>query len=161
LLNDCILILFYISLWCVLSIIQTIWCHLCVCACVLLDIFWIYISNVILFPGFQPENPYPIPPSPTSMRVFPGPPLHPPTPNSAHWHSPTMGHQVFIGPRASPLLDAQQYYPLQHRLLEQWVLPCVFFGWWFSPYKLWESGWLILLFFLYGCKPLQLFQSSL
>jgi hypothetical protein len=36
------------------------------------------------------------------------------------------------------------------------VTPCVFFSWWFSPWELWGSGWFILLFFLLGCKPLQL-----
>jgi hypothetical protein len=49
--------------------------------------------------------------------------------------------------------------------LKPWVSPCVFFGW-FSPWELWagyrerESVWLILLFFLWGCKPLQFLQSS-
>jgi hypothetical protein len=25
--------------------------------------------------------------------------------------------------------------------LEPWVLPCVHFGWWFSPWELWEYWW--------------------
>ena len=41
----------------------------------LLDIFFIYISNVIPFPTLP--NPYPIPHSPASMRVFTHPPAHP------------------------------------------------------------------------------------
>jgi hypothetical protein len=48
--------------------------------------------------------------------------------------------------------------------LKPWVTPCVIFGWWFSPWEHWgwgESGWLILSFILWGCKPLQLFQSFL
>ena len=34
--------------------------------------------------------------------------------------------------------------------------PCVLFGWWFSPWELGQrgAGWLILLFFLWGYKPL-------
>jgi hypothetical protein len=31
--------------------------------------------------------------------------------------------------------------------------------WWFSPWELWEFDWVILLFFLWGCKPLQFLQS--
>jgi hypothetical protein len=39
----------------------------------------------------------------------------------------------------------------------------VYSDWWFSPWELWGkvSGWLILLFFLWGCKPLQLLQFFL
>jgi hypothetical protein len=71
-----------------------------------------------------------------------------------------LGHQAFIGPRASPPIDAGQGHPLLHMCLKPWVPPCVLFGWLFSPWELWgESGWLILLFFLWGCKPLQLLHS--
>jgi hypothetical protein len=41
----------------------------------LLHIFFIYISNVIPFPG-TPEVTYPILPPPAFMRVFPHPPTH-------------------------------------------------------------------------------------
>jgi hypothetical protein len=41
----------------------------------LLDIFFIYISNDILFPGFPLETPYPIP-TPASITVFPYPLTH-------------------------------------------------------------------------------------
>ena len=36
--------------------------------------------------------------------------------------------------------------------------PCVLLCWWLSPFKFWVvgSGWFILLFFPWGCKPLQL-----
>jgi hypothetical protein len=39
-----------------------------------LDIFFIYISNVIPFPGFPSENPHPLspPPAPTVLLVFRG-----------------------------------------------------------------------------------------
>jgi len=48
-----------------------------------------------------PKTPYPIPPA--SMRVLP----HSPTPHSLPWHFPTLGHQTFTGPMASPPIDAQ------------------------------------------------------
>jgi hypothetical protein len=46
----------------------------------LLAIFFIYISNVIPFPGPLPETPYPILPPRASIRVF----LHPPTHSHIH-----------------------------------------------------------------------------
>jgi hypothetical protein len=88
------------------------------------------------------------------MRVF----LHhpPTTPTSLpliplHWGI----YRAFIGPRTSPPIDAWKGYP-QLEL-------CVLFGWWLSFWEFWGrgSGWLILLFFLWGCKPLQLLQSFL
>jgi hypothetical protein len=43
-----------------------------------------------------------------------------------------------------------------HIWLEPWVPPYVFLG---CGLESRSSGWLILLFFLWGCKPLQLLQS--
>jgi hypothetical protein len=75
--------------------------HMCICiwlwVCVtveawslLLDIFFIYISNVIPFPHFPNlETPYPIFPPPASMRVFLYPPTHSHIPTLS---SPTLGH---------------------------------------------------------------------
>jgi hypothetical protein len=54
-----------------------------------LDIYFIYISNVVPFPGFPP-------PLPTT---------NPPMPASWPWHFPIMGHGAFTGPRASPPID--------------------------------------------------------
>jgi hypothetical protein len=48
----------------------------------LLDTFFIYISNVIPFPGFPSEDP-PIP-SPIFLLT------NPPTPASWSWHFPTL-----------------------------------------------------------------------
>jgi hypothetical protein len=96
----------------------------------LLD-FFIYISNVIPFPGDN-TNPVSHSPPPASMRVLP----HPPTQILPSWHSPTLGHRSFPGPRASLSTDAQQGHPLLHMQLELWVLPCIFLGWWFSPWQL-------------------------
>jgi hypothetical protein len=99
----------------------------------LLDIFFIYISNVIPFPGPSlPRNP-PIPSSPTpaSMRGFLHPPTHPLPPPllPLHWGI----YQAFIGPRTSLPIDAWQGHPLLHMQLE----PCVLLGWWFSPWEFW------------------------
>jgi hypothetical protein len=119
----------------------------------LLDILFIYlISNVIPFPCFPFRNPYPILPTPS----------HPHTPASLPSHSPTLVHRAFTGPRTSPPIDVQQVHPLLYMNLEPWVPLCVLCGWWFSSWELWGgSGWLILLFFLQGCKLLQLLQFFL
>ena len=67
---------------------------------------------------------------------------HPPTPDFLSWHSPTLGHQVFTGPRASPPTDVWQGHPLLHIQLEPQNPPCVLFGWWFSLWELWGC-WLV------------------
>jgi hypothetical protein len=90
-------------------------------------IFWFLSTN---------SQSHPPPPS-ASMRVLP-----PTTPAYPLWHSPTLGHQAFTGPRASPPIDALQGHPLLHMRLEPWVPPCVLFGWWFSLWELW-GNWLI------------------
>ena len=66
------------------------------------------------------------------------PNTHRPTPASPFWHSPTLGHGAFTGSRASPPIDVQQCHPLLHVHLEPLVPPCVFFGWWFSSWELWD-----------------------
>jgi hypothetical protein len=99
------------------------------------------------FPVSPLQTPYPISPTPDSMSVLPYPPTH----NSQPWHSPTLGHLAFTGPRASPSIDARLGHPLLHMQLEPWVPPCVHFGWWLSPGKSAGSDWWILLFFLWDC----------
>jgi hypothetical protein len=83
----------------------------------LLDIFFIYISNVSSFPRFPSKNPLPVPLLP-----------NPPTPASWPWHFPILGHRTFIVPRASPPTDDWLGHPLLHMQLEPWVPPCVFSG---------------------------------
>jgi hypothetical protein len=86
-----------------------------------------------------------VPPKPPilspSLFFYKGAP-HPPSPIFLPWHSPTLGHQAFTGPRASLPTDAQKGHPLLHMQLEPWVPPCELFGWWFSPWELW-SAWLV------------------
>jgi hypothetical protein len=58
-----------------------------------LDIFFIYISNVVPFPSFPSRNPLFHPPFPCFYEgALPKPP---PTPDSLPWHSPTLGHNFF------------------------------------------------------------------
>jgi hypothetical protein len=70
----------------------------------LLDIFFIYISNVI------PKAPYTLPP-PALL-------LNPPSPASWPWHFPVLGHMIFTIPRASPPIDGLLGHPLLHMQLE-------------------------------------------
>jgi hypothetical protein len=95
----------------------------------LLYIFFIYISNVILFPSFLSENPLSVPHLPLLPNA--------PTPPSWPWHSPTLGHRTFTGSRPSYFIDNRLGHPLLHMHRETWVPPCDFFDWWFSPRELW------------------------
>ena len=95
----------------------------------LLDIFFIYISNVIPFPSFPSENPlFTLPPPPASQ------PTHS---HSWSWHSPILGHRAFIGLKASPPINDLLGHPLLHIQLEPQVPLCVFFDWWYSSKELW------------------------
>jgi hypothetical protein len=78
------------------------------------------------------------PPTPSYLPLF----TNPPTPTSWSWHSPTLGHRAFTGPRASPPIDDRLGHPLLHMQLESWIPPCVLFAWWFSPWELW-GYWLV------------------
>ena len=86
-------------------------------------LFFIYISNVIS-PLPQPSIPFPL------LLLLWGCVLtHLPTPTSLPLHSPTLGHQAFMGPRASSPVDARQgHHPLLHIWQEPWVPQCVLFG---------------------------------
>ena len=98
-----------------------------VCLFVLLDIFFIYISNITPFPSFLSDSP-----------LYPPPALlpNPLTPASWSWHSPVMGQIIFPRPRASPPIDEQLGHPLLNMQLETQALR--------------GTGQFILLFFLQG-----------
>jgi hypothetical protein len=111
-------------------------------------------------PRNGPRNTLSHPPSPCFYEGVPLPthPLPPTQPSiPLHWGI----YQAFIGWRTSPSIDAWQGHPLLHMQLE----PCVLLCWWLSPWEFWwrrgEGGsfWLVLLFFLWRCKPLQFLQS--
>ena len=87
----------------------------------LLDIFFIYISKVIPFPGFSSETPYPIPHTPASMTVLPHPPVHSCFPILAFPYTGTSSLQRANGP-------SSHWCPLLHMQLEPLVPPCVLFG---------------------------------
>jgi hypothetical protein len=123
--------------------------------CFKLDIFFIYISNVISFPATPPEAPLSHLPSPCFYEGVPPPTyllLHP--------------HPQFPYPGASmePSWDQEPFLPLMHDkailcYMCSWSHVCslddgLVLG------SFWGTGWLILLFFLWGWNPLQL-QSFL
>jgi hypothetical protein len=87
----------------------------------------------------SPEASSPIPPPPASMRVCQHPPAHfwPP-----HSHSSTLGHWTFTGPRTFCPINVWKGHPMLHIYLEPWVPPCIFFGWYFRVWELWEY-WLV------------------
>jgi hypothetical protein len=76
--------------------------------------YWIFSSFTFqvlsTFQVFPPEPPYPISPSPTSMRVL----THPPTPIILPWHLLTLGHGTPTGSRTAPPTVVQQGHPLPH-----------------------------------------------
>jgi hypothetical protein len=82
-------------------------------------------------------------------------PTHPPTPTSAPLHSPMLGHRAFTGPKASSSIDVWHGNPLLHMQL----VSCVLLG--LVPGSSGCTGWFMLLFLLWGSKPLQFLQSFL
>ena len=93
-----------------------------------------------LFPSFSSKTLYFMP---RPSVIWCCSPTHQPIPSSSPWHSPTMRHPAFTGPRASSPIDAWQGHPLLHLWLDPWVTPCVLFAWWFRPWRLW--GWVCLV----------------
>jgi hypothetical protein len=105
--------------------------NICLLNCFFLPFFiryFIYISNCICFPHFPSKSPLSHPFSSCSLTH--------PLPLPCPWHSPTLEHWAFTEPRASPLIDVRQGHPLLHIQLKPWVLSCVLFDWWFSPWEL-------------------------
>jgi len=100
--------------------------------------YFIYLSNVVPFPGFPNHKSPILSPFPFFYEGVPPPQPPPSLPDiPLHWGR---GDPALAGPRASPPIGAQQGHPLLHMQLELWVCPCVLFGWWFSLWKLWSVG---------------------
>jgi len=70
---------------------------------------WIFYLHFKCYPfsGFPSWNPLSHSPSTCFYEGAP-----PPTPASPPWHFPTLGHQPFTGPRASPPTNVWQGHPL-------------------------------------------------
>ena len=92
-------------------------------SCFSFNIFFTYISNFEfeMFPHFPLKKPLSHSPYPLLTNLL--------TSAFLSWHSPTLGHQAFTRPIASPLIDVPQGHPLLHMQLEPRVPPCVLFGW--------------------------------
>jgi hypothetical protein len=98
----------------------------------LLDIFLIYISDVIPVPSFPSEKH----PSLSHPQTH----AHQPTHYHWHywlWHSQTLGYRVFIVPRAFSSIDVLLGHPLLHMQLEPQVPPCKS-GCWDSAWEPWR-----------------------
>jgi hypothetical protein len=101
---------------------------------------------------FSSSNPHPICPPSASMSVLPLQRHHPSI--SLCWGIQPSQEQ---GPPL-PLMPDKTI--LCYMQLEPRVPLCVLFGWWFSSGGGGDlSARLTLLFFLWGCKPLQILQS--
>jgi hypothetical protein len=123
----------------------------------LLDIFFIYISNVIPFPCPSPK--YPIPFS-LPLLLWGCSPTHPPTHPLLPPHP---GIPLHWG--IEPSQDQEPLLPL----MSDNVILCYICRWshvyslvgGLAPGSSGGSGWLLLLFFLWGCKLFQFLQSFL
>jgi hypothetical protein len=88
---------------------------------ILLDIFFIFISNAI------PKVPYTL----TTTTLLPNPPTHASWP----WHSPVLGHIIFARTRASPPNDGQLVHLLLHMQLETRALGVLVSSYCWSSYR--------------------------
>ena len=117
----------------------------------------LFIYCRLCFPGF-PSAKFPIhPPPPASMRVLP----HLPIPSCL---------TTLVFPGHWGIEPSQDQGPPLPLILDKAIL-CYICSWSHGsphvyslvgslvPGSFGGSGWLILLFFLWGCKPLQLLQS--
>ena len=121
------------------------------------DILFIYISCNPLSWFSLLEAPIPSSLPVLLYRCFHTHLLLPPHPDiSLHW-----GMEPLQDQRPLLSLMPDKAIHLLRRQMEPWILPCVLFGWWFSPCKLWRV-WLVDIVVLpMGCKPLQLLESCL
>jgi hypothetical protein len=123
-----------------------------------LGILFIYISNVIPF-QFPLPKPLSCPVSPCLYEGAPPPtnPVQSPCPGiPLHWAiEPSQDHGPLF-PLMTDKVILCYIYDWSHRSLHVYSLVGCF-----VPGSLGVSSWLILLFFLWRCKPLQLLQSFL
>ena len=171
----CMWVCMHVCVWMCMHVCMCIYVYACVCECICMcmsvncslqsfpSLIHISISFSKIHLHFKC---YPIclflpsqtPRIPSTLLLWECSPTHSYTPASLslipqHWNI----YQTFIEPRTFAPIDAWQGHPLLYTQLE----PCVLLGWWLSPWELWGSACLILLFFLWDGKPLQLLGSFL
>ena len=95
----------------------------------------------MLAPFLVPTHNLPSPPSPpASLRMFPYPPTYSHLPSLALPYTGSLSLPKTKGLSSHCCLKAR---PLLHMQLEPCVPSYIFFGWWFSPWELWQGlvGW--------------------
>ena len=112
------------------------------------------------FSQFPPENHLSNPPPPVSMGVSPTLPTHSCLPTLTFSYT---GVSSLHRTKGLSSLFVQQGHPLLHMLLEPWSLHVYSLVGGLIPGTRGGgvSSWCLLLFFLWGCKPIQLLQSFL
>ena len=109
--------------------------------------YFIYISNIIPFPNFPPRNSLSHPPSSCFYESVPPHPPVPPHPCiPLHWGIEPSLHQGPLLPWMPNKTILCYIYSWSHGSLHVYSLV--------DGLNPGSSGWLILLFFLRGCKPL-------
>jgi hypothetical protein len=141
------------ELYLLVKISRAIWIAHGFSILLLLDIFFIYISNVIHFSGFHTENPLsaPSPPdSPTHSLPLPGPGI------PLHWGIKPSQDQVPLLPLKINKAILCYICSWSHGSLHVYSLVGGL-----VPGSSGGLGWFILLFLLCGCKPHQQLGSFL
>jgi hypothetical protein len=98
-----------------------------------LDIVFIYISNVILFPFSlqKSHNTIPLP-----LLLWPH--------THSHLYAIAFSYTGVLSlhrTEAPSPINVSQGHPVLHMWLQPWVPPCVLFDWWFSFWDIWGGGW--------------------
>jgi hypothetical protein len=122
-----------------------------------LDILFLYISNVMPFLSFPCINPHSIPPPPAFMRVLPHLPTQQLSPHCPsiplHWGIKPSQDQCFSSHWCPTRPSSATYAAGAMGLSNVYSLV----GGLVSGSS-GGTGWFILFFFLWGCKPLQILQ---
>ena len=117
----------------------------------ILDILFIYISNVIPFPNFPSRN---LHPTPLLLLLWGCGPTYPPT----HSHLPAL--EFPYSGALSLFSHGRLTRPSSAIYMAGTMGPSMCTPW-FVVLDSGSSDWLILLFFLWGCKHLKHLQSFL